>query len=553
MPLFDNARVFVKSDAEHLKKQGKDVRNLIGRLSSPSFVTGADGCEIQATLEMIDPSSSIATMMREALSRGLTDTFGFSIDSTGIVRPGTVGGKKTRVVQSIDKIHSVDLIVEPAAGGTILNLIEARGTPMPDTSTDEALTNRETRTLINATNLPIAAKERLIEACRGCDDLTEAGLGEKIEKERTYVARFTESGKVQGLGGSSRIEMIESEADKKARMLDAFFDPADTSVVSIRECYLDMTGDRRFSGQTRSCDSVRLREALGSQSWPEALGNSITRRMVTDYRNMGVYDVWRNLVQIVPVNDFRTQERTRFGGYGDLPSVGESDIYMPLASPSDDKATYSVAKKGGTEELTLEMITNDDVGAVQQIPVRLSRAAKRTLGKFVLDHLYANPVIYDGKALFHVDHGNLGSAAFGSGAVAAGRLAMKAQTELDSGERLGIGPRFLWVPDALEEAAVDLFRRNTNQDKTFLQSLSLEVMPVWYWSDANDWCLSADPLGVPTIELGFLHGQQEPDLFIQDNPQIGSMFSHDKVTYKIRHIYGATVLDYRGLYKSVVA
>jgi hypothetical protein len=314
-----------------------------------------------------------------------------------------------------------------------------------------------------------------------------------------------------------------------------------------------MTGDRNITGHLRNCDQTRLREALNSQSWTVALGDAIQRRMIADYRTLGVYDVWRNLVTITPVNDFRTQHRVRFGGYGDIPTVAEADPYLQLASPDDDAATYAVEKKGGTESITLEMITNDDVGAVQKIPVKMSRAAKRTLGKFVLDFIRTNPVVFDGKALFHADHGNLGSAALSASSVAVGRLAMKAQTEATSNDRLGIGPRYLWVPDNLEETAVDLFRRNTNQDKTFLQSLSLEVMPVWYWTDANDWCLSADPLDIPTIELGFLHGQQEPELFIQDNPAVGSMFTNDIVTYKIRHIYGAAALDYKGMYKSVVA
>lgn len=296
-----------------------------------------------------------------------------------------------------------------------------------------------------------------------------------------------------------------------------------------------------------------MREALGSDSFPNVLGDAITRRMVADYRANTSYDIWRQLVTVVPVNDFRTQERTRFGGYGDLPIVAQGDPYTSLASPTDEMASYAVAKRGGTEELTIEMIKNDDVGAIRRIPTNLSRAGKRTLAKFVLDILRANPTIYDTKALFHADHGNLGTLALSAATLAAGRLAMLKQAEAGSNDRLGIGPKFLWVAPDNEETAVDLFRRNTNLDQTFVQTLALNVMPVWYWTDVNDWCLSADPLDIPTIEVGFLDGAEEPQLFIQDVPNVGSMFSHDKTTYKIRHIYGATVLDYRGLYKAVVA
>lgn len=58
---------------------------------------------------------------------------------------------------------------------------------------------------------------------------------------------------------------------------------------------------------------------------------------------------------------------------------------------------------------------------------------------------------------------------------------------------------------------------------------------------------------MPVVELGFLDGNEEPELFIQDSPTSGSMFTHDVLTYKLRHIYGGTVSDYRGTYKGVVA
>ena len=42
-------------------------------------------------------------------------------------------------------------------------------------------------------------------------------------------------------------------------------------------------------------------------------------------------------------------------------------------------------------------------------------------------------------------------------------------------------------------AAVDLFKLSTNNEKTFIQSLTMNIIPVWYWTDANDWCTAADP------------------------------------------------------------
>ncbi|MBF0093985.1 MAG: hypothetical protein HQL34_05510 [Alphaproteobacteria bacterium] len=648
VPLFDGARVFVKSDAEHLRGQGKDVRNVIGKITDARFVEGAaaamppsfmkaasgaaaDTGEIQATLHVLQSAGDVSARLTEAVARNMTDLFGFSIDADGHARRGAIDGRRAAVTTKITRIRSVDLIVEPGAGGRLIHLVEAqednamlrdevismiRGrrpellnavdvgaladddlvvkfreafpeetpparVPVPVASPPIPLMARDAptaptldpaeiarqvdaevgeriamREAVAASGLPKPAQERLLGDLGGRANITRADVAAAISQERDYISRFVESGRVSDLGGESRVEIGESRGDKIAAMFDAFFDPAHKDhnhARSFRECYREATGDGRVTGRMSDCDPVRLREAMNAASFSEVLGNSITRRMIADYRTQSIYDVWRMLGQVVPIGDFRTQERTRFGGYGDLPAVGQGDAYMPMTSPGDEKATYAVAKKGGTEELTMEMIANDDVGAIQRIPTNLSRAAKRTLGKFVLDFLRTNPAIFDGKALFHVDHGNLGSAALAAASLAAGRLAMLSQGEKDSNDPLGIGPKFLWVSPNNEETAVDLFRRNTQQDKNFIQSLSLSVVPVWYWTDSNDWCLSADPLDTPVLEIGFWNGDEEPQLYVQDNPSVGSMFTHDKVTYKIRHVYGATALDYRGVYKAVVA
>lgn len=544
-PLFAGTRVFAKSDREHLSGQGKDIRNLIGRLVDPTFAPGGgpDDGAIEAVLEILDPADPLATKIAQALSRGIPDLFGLSIDADAELTKAAGG----RQVSRITKVNGVDIIVDASAGGTILNLTEAFGG-----SDLSHLSQLEIGARIERTTLPRAAKTRLLEAFGGASEVTEAQFEEALNAERTYVAdvsaHASHSGKVAGLG---RVRVAEAEEDKKARMLDAFFNPADTSVTSIRECYVDITGDKHFTG--RPARSIRIAEALDSTSFAEVLGDAMQRRMLADYRDMGIYDVWRDLAAIVPVSDFREQHRVRFGGYGDLPKVLESAPYLAVNSPDDEAAKYKVEKRGGTETVTFEMIRNDDVSAVQRVPIRLSRAAKRTLSKFTLDLIRTNPVIYDGVALFHATHGNLGTAALAEASLAAGRLAMKRQKEANSNENLGIPPRFLWVPDDLEETAINLFRLDTNNQANFIQSLPIQIRPVWYWTDGNDWCLSADKNDIPSVEVGFLDGQEEPQILIQDDPRSGSYFTNDVITYKIRHIYGGAVTDFRGLYKSVVA
>lgn len=549
--LFEGARVFVKGDREHLAGEGKDFRNLVGKLSNVSFVAGGapDTGELQADLAMIEPQGEIARKIREAHARGMTDLFGLSIDAAGKVERAKIGGRDARTAVNIAKVNSVDLIVEPGAGGQVLNLIESLGSrPM------EFLSKQIIKDIIAASALPDGAKKQLQKKFGNSEDLTEEALREAIADAREIASAVTESGHVR-LGGFPRIEVGESRHEKVQTWFDALLDPEHKDhrqATSIKDLYIATTGDRGLTGHLANCDEALMRESLGSTSWPDVLGNSITRRMIAEYRRIGIYDVWRPVVNIVPIQDFRTNERTRFGGYGDLPIVNEGGPYVALTSPTDEKATYAVQKRGGTEDLTLEMIANDDVGAIRRIPMSLTWAAKRTLAKFVMDFLRNNPTIYDSIALFHATHGNLGSSALDATQLAAARLAIMKQTELNSADRIGVAPSWLAVPLDLQETAVNLFNRNTNNDKTFVQAMTLQILPVWYWTDTNDWVAGCNPLEVPTIELGFFRGIEEPELFIQDMPTVGSMFTNDKLTYKIRHIYGGAVVDFRGLFKAVV-
>ncbi|WP_395672097.1 hypothetical protein [Inquilinus sp.] len=645
VPMFNGARVFEKSDEQHLAGKGKDVRQLIGRLVEAKFIAGqgTDDGEIQAVLELIQPTGPTATKLREAWDRGMAELFGFSIDAMAKTRRRNTAQGPLREAKAFTKVNSVDLIVEPGAGGQLINLIEAKADGAApeenamrdmiirqieakrpellkgkDKAARDALTDEDLETMlteamkpaeaapgtgkanggkdgqeagdqvdvekrvteaidrankrverkaaiktsIDASQLPDGAKARLTEAMAkrvdAGEDVTDATVREAIKDEGEYLS---EAG-----GGQVRVPFASippggSQAEKTDQLLEAFFDREHKhhrDAQSFKAIYVHITGDERVTGMLRNCDRGRLREslmreALDSTSFADVLGDSMTRRMVKDYNLKSNLDAWRQIVDVVPANDFRTQERTRFGGYGDLPAVAQSAPYVPLTSPTDEKATYAVTKRGGTESVTLEMIKNDDVGAIRRIPTQLSRAAKRTLSKFAFDFIRTNPVIYDTLALFHATHGNLGAAALDATSLAARRLAMLNQKEAGSLEPLNIGPRSLLVPQQLEETAVNLFNRNTNNDKTFIQTLTLDIIPVWYWTDANDWALASDPVDIPGIEVAFLDGKEEPELFVQDNPTVGSMFSNDQLTWKIRHIYGGNVLDYRAFDKSVVA
>lgn len=566
-------------------------------------------------------NASLAATLRESLVGGRPDLIGFSIVANGQVRVTREGGSPIIDVRRIDRYESVDPVINAAAGGVAVRLVASTEVPHDmewatlslaeavkaiaagEVTIDEVKTERaDLADIITAGKVapqvdeapaPVAEAApapQVDEAPIDVAKIVEAQVGPyltKVTVERVLAdegsrlpdvakARIREATDGRTLSEQEVRSFVKAETDYLAkvapaavtqdgpvtsdhksgedRIKEALDDVLSGKGQSIRDVYVTMTGDRSFTGKLQ--ESTRLSEAIDSTTFAQALGDSITRQMVAEYARMGL-DSWKQFVDVVPVNDFRTQRRVRLGGYGNLPGVNEAAAYSALTSPGDEEATYAPTKRGGTESVTLETIANDDVGTVRRIPTKLARAAAQTLHEFAFEFINANPTIYDAVALFHASHSNLGAAALDATTLSAGRLAMLKQAEAGSSKRLGIQPRYLVVPVDLEQTAYQLTQTdrevgNGNNTLNFARTWGLSVITVPYWTDANNWYLVADKASIPTIEIGFLGGREEPELFLADAPTVGSMFTNDQLVWKIRHIYGGAVLDYRGFYGAVV-
>lgn len=420
--------------------------------------------------------------------------------------------------------------------------------------------------------LPETAVEAVTEALP--ERITESTVDSHISALKASLGVIERAGLTPQ--HAAAVQVTQESLDKKKAGLDAFF-AGDYSqgYRSFKEAFVDITGRQPGAfgedfnrtmlresiggGRYDSNRAARSTESLTSSSWDAILGDSITRRMNAEYGRPNL-QTWRQIVSsVVPINDFRTQRIDRLGGYGTLPAVNQGAPYQPLTSPGDEEATYAITKRGGTEDLTLEMLANDDLRSIQRIPTKLGLAAAQTLYRFVWDILPTNSATsYDSTALFHTNHGNTDNpAVLGQSTLATGRRKMRQQTAYgDSSDVLSIIPRTLVVPSALEEIAYQLVTSavaipSTPAGPSDTPNIhqGMQMLVVDYYSDANDWYLVCDPSMCPTIEMGFYQGREEPELFTQADPAVGSMFDADKLTYKIRHIYSGAVLDHRGFYR----
>ena len=366
------------------------------------------------------------------------------------------------------------------------------------------------------------------------------------------------------------VRVVLEERDRRVESLVKALAGEPGGYRSLGHAYMDVSGERdlprvgfvRLMLGDGGGYSSNAQESLISSSWTSVFGDSLTRHLVAEYSTTPGLQTWKFITSSIRTDiDYRLQRAERFGGYGILPVVNQSVVYQPIPSPANEEATYAVAKRGGTEDLTLEAFTaGDGIGVLQRIISSLARAAANTLNRTLLDFWVTNPTTtYDAVTLFSAGHANasttalaygaLGDGHFGSIGLEAVRSKMRRQASLsDPSDVINAVPRALLVAPELEEIALILTAnsRTWPDDEPGLRQ-PLTVVTVPSWASTTMWGVVADPRSCPTFEVGFTGATPNPDLVLQNDPTIGSAFTSDKITVKIQHVWGLTVLDHRGL------
>ena len=422
------------------------------------------------------------------------------------------------------------------------------------------------RELLNS-KLPETAQKTIREQFEG-KVFEPASLQASIKSTKELIDNITASGTVTGTG-DTRVTVGRESVDRLQAAFDGMLGVplADTMrdvpiFTSLRAAYVEMTGDIDITGVLNPQQLRRMQAAYGDTTFAYVLGNTLYRRLTNDYREWTDYGVSRLVGgNIRNARDFRTLENVRIGYYGDLPDVDtDTEDYPDLGEVSDEKVEYALQEKGGIITINRRTIINDDVRVVQRIVSRLPRAARRTLGKRVWNPFITNGTYKgDNKAIFHADHGNLGSTAYSITTAEAARTALFKQTEPGSLEVLGLRPVTVSFPSDLRSLVTNVNNfnpqavavENGNSMYGYFQPAGLFENP--FQTDANDWMMFADPNEVEIVELAFLNGQQEPQMLVADNPTNGQMFVGGRIQYRITHDYECEVVDYRGAYKAVVA
>jgi len=536
-------------------------------------------------------------------------------DMISKARPDLLKGKEFDSVSDEEVTELARMAMEPAAdgGGGDGNTPGDGGGGEPQAVTQDDLAKlrceMDLKEKLASSDLPGLARKRIQKIFEG-RVFEPDELGTAINDEKDYLAKMAEpaggndpipASEINvGIGTIERAQMAadrmfglsKEDVVALARMEtldhDPFFlerlgsagfqtrsvqDVQDYDDVpafrGLREMYTFFTGDPRVTGffnRKKLPADLRARMDITSATFTYVLGNTLGRRLVKIYKET---DYLEGLLVSVKksAKDFRTQEAVLVGGFPDLADVDpEAADYEEIAAVTDEESTYSVGTKGNLLTITRKTIVNDDISIIQRLINGLARSARRTHGQYVWNMYINNSNCTDGTAVFTSGHGNLGSTALSHATALVGWKALANMTEKDSGKYLGLldgqdvvvnvtGPTAL--KDLIGRVEKEEFYYSSNDLTTKLPNPLFGQVKGHTLSllnaDANDWYMTLPPEIAELIEMAYLNGREEPEMFVADSPQSEQVFVADKVRHKIRHEYAGTPIDYRGGYKGAVA
>lgn len=361
-------------------------------------------------------------------------------------------------------------------------------------------------------------------------------LGENINK-RSFV-----DGCVEAILHRKRPDMNPlTEVGNKYRRM---------GLVDMLRFHADKVG--KVNPWEMSVDDL-VRSAFHTTSdFPEVLANVSNKSLMQGYQYAG--QTFDSFVVRRPIKDFKEIKKVRVGEAPAFLQLNEAGEYK-YGTIGETKESYYIVPFGRKVKITRQVIINDDIDAFADLPFKFGIQGSMLESDLVYAQITANADMDDGVALFHADHNNLASvnAAIEVGSIGIGVTAMATQKGLDGVTPLAIRPQILLTPVAKETVAAQYSTLLGNSPMVAAQSSNVNPYlgklitisePRLDIVSAASWYLIGSKNQVDIIELGYLEGQENGPVLVQEE------ISGEGIVFKAYMDRGAKVLDYRGLFKN---
>lgn len=383
-----------------------------------------------------------------------------------------------------------------------------------------------------------------------------ASAGGGLEARETRVNLMTNA--FQHRINPDRVKLEEGAREYRGmRMIDMARECLEAVGVSCRGYTAMEIAGLACGGGGGNMLAMRAAGLHSTSDFPIILGNTVNRTLRSAYELAAI--TYKRIAARSTATDFRPLIRAQISDSPRLVKVNESGEFK-YGTISESSESYRLLTYGRIFGVTRQLLVNDDLGAFDRIPRGWGSAAAALENEIVWALITANAVMGDGAALFSTAHGNLAAnpESIHVASVGEGRRAMRQQKTLspnapdgEAGYFINNVPNLLAVPTALETEALQFVSpivvpvndATVNPFKNTLEVISEPLLDV---NSALAWYLFAEPArtGNPSIEYAFLDGQEG----VFTDQRIG--FDVDGMEFKVRHDFGAGVIDYRGLYKN---
>lgn len=330
-------------------------------------------------------------------------------------------------------------------------------------------------------------------------------------------------------------------------------------------------------------DERLLQEADSKADFPSFLFGPVRQSLWQGYEYVqGQYEKY---ARIENAPDFRERRLRGLTGFLRPGYVGDHGEYAHTQRQERPSVALVVDTYGAMYEITRQAIINDDTQELlNSAPSAIGDAMANFIVETIIAMIESNPTAADGNPIFSASsHNNALTAELSEDSLATALSMMTKQYD-DIGRRIRVTPSVLAVGDPRVQlignrilnsqltgtviqftggsgAGTNVFDKGLNNPLNgVLPNDAVTYDP--YFTSAHTWYLFADPSKVPSFAVGFLNGQQRPQVFLHSNVANDAMggggndpyaWELDAVKFKCRSDFGVAPVDWRGALQSVVA
>lgn len=530
MASMENAKESILNIYE--EKTGKDRAYLQNLMNGDNYFRGQDAIDLGIASEIIDPSptdrlkNSLDVMLREypqneQIQAVMNRLFSAPNLPTNPPKQPILNNKGNTMKNNTDENLALQFkINEEKRKASIKALFE-----------NSNMAELENSCLLDLDCTVENAQEKLLEALKKQNNVAQ---NKATDKPITGITTQTDA-------IDNKIQAIKSAWGARAEgKIDANNEFKFASINSAINTVLLKNGITPGHSRAESVDLLLSNKVHTMDDFKVLMGDFVYRSLLHGYQLKEAS--WKKFCSTGSFEDFREQELHSIGVMGDLEDKGADDKYVDGVLPDTEIQRYKAKQKGRIYRINRETLINDDMGVIHDMMKQAGIATNRTIDNHVWRYIVSNPVLKDGKALFHADHGNLLDAGVNSVDTWKAMLRLfKEQKAVNSDAFLNIKPEYILTDLEGMFLARELLIKETGKEAkpTIGWFAEENIIDSEYMASFGTVFLAnkdADPM----FRVGFLHGQEGPNVIFDED------FDSAGLKMRIMSDFGIGTMNYRG-------